>query len=215
MKKWTILLALLLCVAAVGCGTDEENLSPSITAVQTTSTTAVQIASTTGSGPLANAGLKVEDCYTYTENADGTYSYEVEWRGGDVLCAESGMDRPVYFTAIDEDLLVIYGQAGTGAGARWARVCDIERGRVSEVFGSYLAAVGNRVAYLELRTDRYHVFVVDAFDAVEPLAVHTLEGASLDEDPIQDFSLSEEGVLSVTYSTDSGSKTISVEMKKE
>lgn len=204
MKRCATFMVLVLCFCLVlaGCNADKAKDSA------TTETTVPPL-------PEPNPDLKVEECYTYTENADGTYSYEVEWRGGGILCAEQTMDRPVSFTVADENVLVIHGQAGTGVGARWAKFCDIQRGRVSQIFGGYLAAAGNRVAYVDFRTEKYHVFVADAFDSVEPLGVYTLEGALTDGDPMEDFSVNEEGVLSVTYRTESGSKTIFVDMTKE
>lgn len=205
MKKWLCFALATLLLVCVGCDRAEEKSRQTETTTSTTTSAELQ----------QNPDLKAEDCYTYTEHEDGTYSYEVEWRGGGTLCTELDMDRPVSFTVTGEDWLVIYGQAGTGVGARWAKVCDIQRGRVSDVFGAYLAAVDNRVAYLDFRTDEYHVFVVDAFDAVEPIAVCTLEDAIEGVDPITDFSLSEEGVLSVTYSTGADSKTVTVDMKQE
>ncbi len=204
MKKWLCLLLALLMLLCVGCGN------------RATDDGADATTTTMPAGPQPNPDLKVEDCYTYTENKNGTYSYEVEWRGGGVLCAEQNMDRPVSFTVAGEDVLVIHGQAGTGVGARWAKFCDIQRGRVSDTYGGYLAAVGNRVAFLDFRTEAYHVFVCDPFVSHEYTEVVTLEGVVPDTgEPVEDFSLNEEGVLSVTYPTESGSKTITIDMKKE
>lgn len=198
MKKWACFaLVFCLCLALAGCGgaspadTDTANL---------------------GEAPEPDHDLKVEDCYTFTENADGTYSYEVAWRGGGILYAEQNIDRPVSFTAADEDLLIIEGQAGTGVGARWAMFCDIECGRTSDHYGGYLAAVGRRVAFVDMRTDAYHVFVCDPFEPNVHTQVVTLEGLVVDGDVIKDFAMSEESVLSVTYATADGSKTVAIDL---
>lgn len=199
-----MVLALCLCLMLAGCGADKAKDSA------TTETTIP-------AGPQPNPDLKVEDCYTHTENKDGTYSYEVEWRGGGILHAEQNIDRPVSFMVAGEDVLVIHGQAGTGVGARWAKFCDIRRGRVSDTYGSYLAAVDTRVAFIDNRTDAYHVFVCDAFEPNVYYTVCTLEGLSVEDsaDVVKDFALSEDGVLSVTYATADGDKTVTIDMKEE
>lgn len=199
MKKWLCLALAMVFLLCVGCG---EEKADSATATPTSG------------GPQPNPDLKVEECYTYTENKDGTYSYEVEWRGGGVLCSEKEITRPVSFDAANEDILIISGQAGTGVTARWAKFCDIERGRVSETFGAYLAAVGNRVAFLDNRTDAYHVFVCDPFESHEYTQVVTLEGLVADGDVIRDFELGEDGVLTVTYATEDGDKTVTVDLNE-
>ena len=213
MKKWLIFaLVAVLCIAMVGCGVKDKEEKNS------TSTEATGLAGPTAPKPTApepKPDLKVSDCYTYTEHKDGTYSYEVTWRGGDILRTETRMDRPVSFTELTEDVLAIHGQAGTGVGARWAMFCDIQRGEVSDTYGGYLAAVDNRVAFVDSRTDAYHVFVCDPFVPNEYTQVVTLEGLVVSGDVITDFSLNEEGILSVTYPTDSGENTITVDLKKE
>ncbi|MBR2319471.1 MAG: hypothetical protein IKA50_01625 [Clostridia bacterium] len=204
MRNCVTFMALVLCFCLMlaGCGADKAKDSA------TTETTIP-------AGPQSNPDLKVEDCYTHTENKDGTYSYAVEWRGGGILYAEQNIDRPVSFMVANEDVLVIHGQAGTGVGARWAKFCDIQRGRVSSTYGSYLASVDNRVAFIENRTEAYHVFVCDPFVSNEYTQVVTLEGLVVDGDVIKDFALSEEGVLSVTYVTADGDKTVTIDMKEK
>lgn len=187
------LLALCLCLLLAGCGKQTDD----------------------GKTTASTERMAVENCYFYTENQDGTYSYAVHQRGGGTLYAVETARRPVSFEVANEDVLMISGQAGTGVGARWAKFCDIENGRVSDTFGGYLAAKGTTVAFLDQRTDAYHVFVCDVFQPQTYIEVVTLEGLVVDGDVIKDFALSEEGVLSVTYVTTDGDKTVTVDLKKE
>lgn len=200
MKKWLCFALATLLLLCVGCGKDE---------------TDTQQSAADEHHSHSHSDLKVEDCYTFTENKNGTYSYTVEWRGGGVLLTEQEMIRPVSFEVMNEDVLMMNGQAGTGVGARWARFCDIENGRVSDVIGGYLAALDNLVAFVDQRTEAYHVFVCDPFKAYEYTQVVTLEGLVVDGDVIKDFALSKEGILSVTYVTADGDKTATVDLKKE
>lgn len=195
MKKWLCFVLATIFLLCVGCGENKEAEKAA-----------------TPNGPQPNPDLKVEDCYTYTENKDGTYSYEVEWRGGGILYSEKEVTRPVSFAVANEDVLILSGQAGTGVTARWAKFCDIQSGRVSETFGAYLAAVDSRVAFLDYRTDAHHVFVCDPFEPYEYTNVTTLEGLVMEGDVIRDFALSEEGVLSVTYATADGDKTVTIDL---
>ena len=100
MKKhlsW-LSMALCLCLLLVGCGdTADNDAAPDIK-------------------PLPN--LKVEDCYTYTENANGTYTYSVKGRSGLYIHEVRNSSRPAHFAVANEDVLIIYGQSGVGATKR-------------------------------------------------------------------------------------------------
>ena len=133
-------------------------------------------------------------------------------RDGATLYAVNEGHRPASFEVANEDVLMVFGQAGTGVVARWAKFCDIENNRVSDAFGGYLATVDGRVAFLDNRTDAYHVFVCDPFAPYEYTQVVTLDGWVMSGDVIKDFALSEEGVLSVTYATADGDKTVTIDL---
>lgn len=202
MKKLLcLLLVTCLCLLPTGCGSNA-------TEDETASTT------TTPTAPKANPDLKAEDCFTLTEHDDGTYSYSVEWRGGGQLHGEAKRSHPVSCEVLSEDVVLVEGQEGTGVGARWAIFCDIQRGRVSDAYAGYLAALGNRVAFVDYRTEQYHVFVCDAFNGAEILEAYTLENLQVQEggDMVEEFVLSKDGKLTVTYPTESGSKTITVSL---
>lgn len=200
MRKFLSFIALMLCccLLCVGCGdshTHENNgnIEPDV---------------------KPQLDLKVEECYTYTENGDGTYTYSVKGRSGMYIHEMRNSKRPASFAAANEDVLIIHGTNGTGRSQRWATFCDIEACVVSTTFGGFLAAMNDRVAYVEQRTGAYHVFVCDPFEPNEILEAHTLEGLSVADgaDPITDFVLSAKGVLSVTYAVEGGHKTIEIDL---
>ena len=138
-------------------------------------------------------------------------------RGGGTLYAVETARRPVSFEVMNEDVLMIHGENGVGTLKRWAKFCDIEHNRVSAAFAGYLAAEGTTVAFLDQRTDAYHVFVCDVFQPQTYIEVVTLEGLTVTEgsDPVKEYALSKDGVLSVTYATADGDKTVTVDLKKE
>ena len=197
MKKWVkfAALALCLCLLLVGCGKQTDD----------------------GKATASTGRMEVEDCYFYTENQDGTYSYAVHQRGGGTLYAVETARRPVSFEVMNEDVLMICGESGVGTLKRWAKFCDIEHNRLSETFAGYLAAKGTTVAFLDNRTNAYHVFVCDVFQPQTYIEVVTLEGLTVSEgsDPVKEYALGKDGVLSVTYPTADGDKTITVDLNHD
>ena len=198
MKKWLcFVLAALFLVLCAGCGDNADRGNTD---------TAPEIK------PLPD--LTVEECYTYNENSNGTYTYAVKGRSGLYIHEVRNSNRPAQFAAANEDVLIIYGTSGAGRSQRWATFCNIQSGIVSDTFGGFLAAMNDRVAYVEQRTDAYHVFVCDPFKPEEILEAHTLEGLKIETgaDPVTDFVLSAKGVLSVTYAVEGGHKTIEIDL---
>lgn len=198
MKKLTIFLVFALCVSLLlsGCGkaqTDDDN-GPV--------------------GPQPDPNRKAADSYSYTENANQTYSYEVWGRSGKVFVSEKNSDKPVNFEAISDELLVVYGQAGTGIHSRWARICDVQNEKYAGI-GGYLAAWDTRVAFVDERSGGIHVFICETFVENVYHGVLTLENAVDNTDPIESFELSEDGILSVTYRTGDGNKTVEISMAGE
>lgn len=162
------------------------------------------------------ADKKAKDCYTFTENKDGTYSYSVMARNGGYILQETNKDRPVEFTAVSDDVLKMHGQAGTGLGARWAIFCNVRTAQKSKTFYHVLGSGKTQVAVVEHRTNKYHVFVYDQFDvASEPAAVYTLEGLIMPKDvydPVS-YEIAKNGDLKAIYYTKEGEQSVTIELK--
>ena len=205
MKRWLLILSALSVLLLSGCGAKSAS-------TQQTSTTN-KPGATIATAPT-RAELKMEECYTFIEHDNGTYSYEVTDCYGETILAAEEEYRPVSFEKLNDDVLIVQGQAGVGIGARWARFCDIRTGRVSQTRMFYLAAWKDRAAFVDYRTDDYHVFVTDPFDSDVYYEVYTMDGVSLSkgDEPVADFELSKKGILSVTYPTKSGEKTIEIDL---
>ena len=198
MKKATVLLIFVLCATLLlgGCGKAQNDADKGSVA------------------PQPDPNRKAADSYSYTENANETYSYEVWGRSGSTFISEKRLDRPVSFDAISDEVLVVYGQAGTGVSTRWARFCNVQTEQYVGVHG-YLAAWGTRYAFVDERSGGIHVFVCEMFDENVYHDFYTLEDIPENSDPIESFALSKEGVLSITYKTNSGSKTAEISLKAE
>ncbi len=204
MKRW-LLIALALSILLVGCGGETASGQP-------TSTTN-KPGATIATAPTRTE-LKIKDCYTFVEHENGTFSYVVTDCYGETLLSADEEYRPVDFEELTDDVLVVRGQAGVGIGARWARFCNIRTGYVTQTRMFYLAAWKDRVAFVDYRTDNYHVFVTDLFDNDVYYEVFTMDGVSPSkgDEPVSDFEMSKDGVLSVTYPTKSGKKTIKIDL---
>ena len=87
---------------------------------------------------------------------------------------------------------------------------------MSTAFGGYLAARGNYVAFLDNRTEAYHVFVCDPFESNEYVSVTTLEGLVVaeGENVSLTYELDDDGILHVIYTTAEGDKTVAIDLNK-
>ena len=196
------IFALCLCLLPVGCDQAE---TPSATNTPTYN------------APTPDPDLTVEECFAYGQEEGGTYGYNVSGRNGSILCAEEGIHGSLTFTAYTADLLMIEHVSTPYTNSRWVRFVDIEKCRVSHRFYNYLATVNGWVAYLEKRTDAYHVFVADPFYPDSLYGVFTLEGLThLDgAEPLKSFGLTKDGALTVTYDTANGEKTTEITVDKK
>ena len=196
------IFALCLCLLLAGCG----QAQPSTHSDKPTPTS-----------PTPDPDLTVEECFAYGQEEGGTYGYNVSGRNGSILCAEEGIHGSLTFTAYTADLLMIEHVSTPYTTSRWVRFVNIEKCRVSHRFYNYLATVNGWVAYLEKRTDAYHVFVADPFYPDSLYGVYTLEGLThLDgAEPLKSFGLTKDGALTVTYDTAKGEKTTVITVDKE
>lgn len=195
-----IVLAVSLLLLS-GCGTTASNEQTAATGeTETTVTT--------------KAPLKMEECYASYAHANDTYYFQVTDCEGTIILEKGDLPRPVSFEELTDDVLVVQGQAGVGIGARWAIFCNIRTGYVSETRMFYLGAWKERAAFVDYRTDKYHVFVTGTMDSNIYHEVYTLDDLAKAEgtEPVSDFEMSKDGVLSVTYPTKDGEKTIKIDM---
>ena len=171
----------------------------------------------TSTAPTPDPDLTVSECFAYGQEEGGTYAYTVSGRNGSILCSEDGIHGSLTFTEYTADLLMVEHTSTPDLNHRWVRFVDIEKCVVSNAFHNYLATVNGWVAYLEQRTDAYHVFVANPFAPENFYGVYTLEGLThLDgATPLKSFGLTAEGALTVTYDTAKGEKTMEIAADKK
>ena len=115
----------------------------------------------------APEGPKMEnlgDYYTLTENSDGTYSYSVNDKNGNIIYEQQNVAQAPQTVQPASAVFGFVTQAGTGLSTNWAVYCDVENGKVSEPFHYVLGANDHYVVYGQYLEDGYFIIVQDIFD---------------------------------------------------
>ena len=162
-------------------------------------------------GPTG-ADLTPDKSFTITDNKDGTYTVIVKGRSGSEIYNEKLSVKPT-FTEVSQDVLEIAYRTGDNTVGHWAVYCDIQNHRVSKTYNFVLAANNDHVAYVEHISGKFTLFVADAFDDAKYLKSYDLPDIALTESgsPKVTYNL-KNADLTVTYSTEKGDNTITVNM---
>lgn len=169
-------------------------------------------AATQPDGP-SGADLTPDKAYTLTDNKDGTYSVTVRGRNGNQIYSNKKLNVKPSFTEVSQNVLEIANRQGSNTSSHWAIYCDIETGRVSRIFSFVLAVNNDHVAYVDHMSGKFVLFVKDIFDESKYLKSYDLTDAVLVStgSPKVEYTL-DKTELTVTYSTDKGDKTITVDL---
>lgn len=158
--------------------------------------------------------IPVEECYTYTEEENGTYSYVVRNWSGEIILEDYYATYPVTFKPIGKNQLAVSSQSGPKLANRWAVVCDVQGNRpYSRIYGA--VAVGElQVAYVEQRTGQYFLFVCDSLNPQEIQDSYPLTGLAVLDGEEPDIKVKQKGkTLTLTYPTASGKDSLTVTLK--
>lgn len=104
------------------------------------------------------------DYYKLTENSDGTYSYSVKDKNGNILYEQQNVAQAPQTTQPASAVFGFITQTGTGLSTNWAVYCDVENGKVSEEFHYVLGANDKYVVYGQYLDEGYFIIVQDIFD---------------------------------------------------
>lgn len=208
MKRMRLIALAVACLLLAGCGN---------TATGDTQTSSTHEFGATIATAAPRPEVAMKDCYMVNQQDTGTYSYLITDCYGDTILSGEKLAYPVTVQPLTDEVLIVSGQSAAGVENRWARVCNIRSGYAYGTIAFYLAVKGDRVAFVENRTDAYHVFVSDLYDPTIYHSVTTLEGYLVEEGvPMTlDFDLGEDGILSVVYPTKKGDKTVKIDMNAQ
>lgn len=159
------------------------------------------------------ADLTPDKSYTIKKNPDGTYGITVVGRNGGHLYVNPRLPAKPTCTEISQDVLEVADRSSPNPAAHWAVYCDIQNHKVSKTYKYVLTATDNRVAFVDHRTDKFHVFVSDVFDEKEYFKGYELKGAAVTGSGSPEVTCKRSGTtLTVTYSTKKGTKTVKIKM---
>ncbi len=134
-----------------------------------------------------NGNYDINQLYEITDNGNFTYDYVIKDRHDNILISDKNVSRKPKVKVINEDLLSISVQTGTGISTRWTIYCDVNSGNVSDTYYSVLGEYEENVVFVNYDNGRYSVIIQDIFNKEEYLKEVVLEDASETVDPIVDY----------------------------
>ena len=141
------------------------------------------------------------DMYSITKNDDLTYTYKIVDKNGNVLFSKDATREPSV-EQVNTYVLGLKVQAGTGQSTNWAVYCDVESGKVSDIFQYVLMAQGNYVIYANYENGEHSVIVQNIFDKSQYYKKHILTNCSpVAADIVIGAKPNGEGIAVVTYLT--------------
>ena len=129
----------------------------------------------------------INQLYEITDNGNFTYDYVIKDRHDNILISDKNVSREPKVNVINEDLLSISVQTGTGISTRWTIYCDVNSGNVSDTYYSVLGEYEENVVFVNYDNGRHSVIIQDIFNKGEYLKEVVLEDVSETVDPIVDY----------------------------
>lgn len=129
----------------------------------------------------------INQLYEITDNGNFTYDYVIKDRHDNILISDKDVSRKPKVNVINEDLLSISVQTGTGISTRWTIYCDVNSGNVSDTYYSVLGEYEENVVFVNYDNGRHSVIIQDIFNKGEYLKEVVLEDVSETVDPIVDY----------------------------
>lgn len=129
----------------------------------------------------------INQLYKITDNGNFTYDYVIKDRYDNILISDKNVSRKPKVNVINEDLLSISVQTGTGISTRWTIYCDVNSGNVSDTYYSVLGEYEENVVFANYDNGRHSVIIQDIFNKGEYLKEVVLEDASETTDPVVDY----------------------------
>lgn len=141
----------------------------------------------------------IHELYQITDNEDYTYDYVVKDKKNNILISNEGISRKPEINVINEYLLSVSVQAGTGLSTRWTIYCDVLNGSVSETYYSVLGEYGENVVYVSYDNGTYRIVIQNIFNRELFYKETVLEDASPVAEPVVSFAIEDNGEAKVVY----------------
>ena len=145
------------------------------------------------------ADYNIYELYQVTDNEDFTFDYVIKDKNDNVLLFEERISREPEINVINENLLSVSVQAGTGLSTRWTIYCDVLNGNVSDAYCSVLGEYEENVVYVNYDNGTYRIVIQNIFNQKLFYKETVLEDASLAADPVVGFEIGDNDTAKVVY----------------
>lgn len=143
--------------------------------------------------------LEAQELYQITDNEDFTYDYVIKDKNSNILISDKGISREPEINVINENLLSVSVQSGTGISTRWTIYCDVLNGNVSEAYYSVLGEYGENVAYVNYDNGTYRIVIQNIFNRELFYKETVLEDVSPVVEPVVRFEIEDNGTAKAVY----------------
>ena len=143
--------------------------------------------------------LEAHELYQITDNEDFTYDYVIKDKNNNILISDKGISREPKINVINENLLSVSVQSGTGISTRWTIYCDVLNGNVSEAYYSVLGEYGENVVYVNYDNGTYRIVIQNIFNRELFYKETVLEDASPVVEPVVSFEIEDNGTAKAVY----------------
>lgn len=126
---------------------------------------------------------------------DNCYFYKITDENGTVRFSRSGIIKLPDFNMLNDNLLEVTDQSGTGVSTNWAFYYDAETDKLSKNFNYVLSGTSELVAYCKRDGNEHSIIVQDKFDVSKYCKKFTVTTSSMTDTVV-------EPVISVKFSDD-------------
>lgn len=149
-------------------------------------------------------GVEANDYYSIKREKNGTYSYIIRNKSGKTIVEETELTKEPKINLIEENILKISFQAGTGLSTRWTCYVNVLSGEKSGYYYSVLGEYNGKVIYP-------NTSVIGTLENNLTLLIHgyfdmpiTGQEISLNDvadcvDPFLDFTVNDDGTAEISY----------------
>lgn len=141
----------------------------------------------------------IHELYQITDNEDYTYDYVIKDKNNNILISEERLSREPEINVINENLLSVSVQAGTGLSTRWTIYCDVSKRTISDAYCSVLGEYEENVVYVNYDNGMYRIVIQNIFNRELFYRETILEDASLAADPVVSFEILDNGTAKAVY----------------